>query len=52
MSRKLAIAVATYVGLAILAFFTLDGKVRLATWIFLGAFAFKTWLAVLKQRQD
>jgi hypothetical protein len=52
MTRKFAIALASYAGLAILAFFSLDGKIRLATWIFLGAFAFKTWLVVLKQRQD
>jgi hypothetical protein len=52
MNRKFAIALASYAGLAILAFFSLDGKIRLATWIFLGAFAFKTWLVVLKQRQD
>jgi hypothetical protein len=51
MNRKLAAALATYAGLAILAAFTLDGKIRLATWIFLGAFAFKTWLVVLKERQ-
>jgi len=51
MSRKLAGALGTYAGLAILAGFTLDGKIRLATWIFLGAFAFKTWLVVLKERQ-
>ena len=52
MNRKLAVALASYAGLAILAFFTLDGKIRLATWIFLGAFAFKTWLVVLKERQS
>lgn len=52
MNRKFAIAVSTYAVLAILAFFTLDGTIRLATWIFLGAFAFKTWLVVLKDRQD
>ena len=51
MNRKFAVAEDTYAVLAILAFFTLDGKIRLATWIFLGAFAFKTWLVVLKQRQ-
>ena len=51
MNRKFAAAVATYAALAVLAFFTLEGKIRLATWIFLGAFAFKTWLVVLKQRQ-
>jgi hypothetical protein len=52
MNRKFAVTLASYAGLAILAFFTLDGKIRLATWIFLGAFALKTWLVVLKQRQD
>jgi hypothetical protein len=51
MSRKLAVTLASYAVLAILAFFTLDGKIRLATWIFLGAFALKTWLVVLKERQ-
>ena len=50
--RKLAITLSTYAALAILASFTLDGRIRLATWIFLGAFAFKTWLVVLKDRQD
>jgi hypothetical protein len=38
--------------LAILAAFTLDGNIRLATWIFLGGIALKTWLVVLKRRQD
>jgi hypothetical protein len=52
MSRKFAVTLAIFAGLAILAFFTLDGTIRLATWIFLGAFAFKAWLVVLKQRQD
>lgn len=41
-----------YVGLAVLAGFTLDGPIRLATWIFLGGIALKTWLVVLKRRQD
>ncbi|HYV63675.1 MAG TPA: hypothetical protein VE958_13420 [Bryobacteraceae bacterium] len=52
MNRKLAVTLSSFGGLAILAFFTLDGKIRLATWIFLGAFALKTWLVVLKERQD
>jgi hypothetical protein len=51
MNRKLRVTLTIYAGLAILAFFTLDGKIRLATWIFLGAFALKTWLVVLKERQ-
>jgi hypothetical protein len=52
MNRKLTAAVCTYVVLAILAFFTLDGTIRIATWTFLGGFAIKTWLVVLKGRQD
>ena len=52
MNRKLAITLGSFAGLAVLAFFTLDGKILLATWIFLGAFAFKAWLVVLKQRQS
>ncbi len=52
MNRKFAIALASFAGLAILAFFTLDGKIRLATLIFLGAFALKSWLVVLKERQS
>ena len=42
----------TYVGLAVLAGFTLEGKIRIATWLFLGLFALKTWLVVLKRRPD
>ena len=52
MNRKFAVTLATFAGLAVLAYFTLDGKILLATWIFLGAFALKTWLVVLKQRQS
>jgi len=52
MNRKFAATMASFAGLAVLAFFTLDGKIRLATWIFLGAFALKTWLVVLKARQN
>ena len=52
MNRKFAAALAAFGGLAILAYFTLDGKILLATWIFLGAFAIKSWLVVLKQRQS
>jgi len=52
MNRKLAATQATFAGLAILAYFTLDGKILLATWIFLGAFALKTWLVVLKERKS
>jgi hypothetical protein len=52
MNRKFAVALGAFAALAILAYFTLDGKILLATWIFLGAFALKSWLVVLKQRQS
>jgi hypothetical protein len=52
MNRKFAVTLAAFAGFAILAYFTLDGKILLATWIFLGAFALKSWLVVLKQRQS
>jgi len=52
MNRKFGAAMASFAGLAVLAFFTLDGKILLATWIFLGAFALKTWLVVLKLRRS
>ncbi len=42
----------TYAALAIVAAFTLDGPIRIATWIFLGGFALKTYLVVLKDRID
>ena len=40
----------TYALLAILATFTLDGIIRIATWVLLGGFALKTYLAVLRDR--
>jgi hypothetical protein len=52
MDRKFIAALSVYAGLAILAGFTLDDPLRLATWIFLGLFALKTWLVVLKRRAD
>jgi hypothetical protein len=42
----------TYGILAIFAGFTLDGRVRIATWIFLGGIAIKTILVILKRRVD
>lgn len=45
--KRLIGAFATYAVLAALAGFTTSGVVRLATWIFLGGLALKTWLATL-----
>ena len=42
----------SYAILAILAGFTLDGRIRLAIWVFLGGIALKTALVVLKRRLD
>ena len=52
MDRRLLAAMILYAALALLATFTLDGKIRLATWLFLGLFAVKTVLAVVKRRMD
>jgi len=49
---KFVAAMSCYAMLAVLAGFTLDGNLRLATWIFLGGIALKTWLAVLQRRQQ
>ncbi len=49
---RFKLAMAAFVALALLAGFTLDGKIRLATLLALGLFAFKTVLAVLKRRMD
>jgi len=52
MDQKFIAAMSVYAGLAVLAGFTLDGDIRLGVWIFLGLFAFKTWLVVLKRQGD
>ena len=52
MDHKFTAAMSCYAGLAVLAGFTLDDPLRLGVWIFLGLFAFKTWLVVLKRRSD
>jgi hypothetical protein len=43
--QRLAAAMGAYAAIALLAAFTLDGKFRLAVWIFLGGLAIKTWIA-------
>jgi hypothetical protein len=52
MNRRLTAALGIYAALAIAAGFTLDGKFRIAVWIFLGGIAIRTYLAVLKSRAD
>jgi hypothetical protein len=52
MNLRFGTALAVYAVLAFLAWMTLDGKILLATWIFLGGIALKTCLVVLKRRAD
>ena len=52
MNRRFGATMSVYVLLAFLAWMTLDGKILLATWIFLGGIALKTCIVVLKQRAD
>jgi hypothetical protein len=52
VNLRFGAAMAVYAILAILAGFTLTGNIRLATWIFLGGIALKTYLVVLKHRAD
>jgi hypothetical protein len=49
---KFTAAMSSYGILAILAGFTLEGRIRLAIWVFLGGIAIKTVLVVLKRRVD
>ena len=48
-NRKFYIAIAVYAVLAILSWLTLDGLIRLATWIFLAGLAVKTYIATLRR---
>jgi hypothetical protein len=50
--RRAITALVVYAALAIVAAFRLDGRPRLVVWLFLGLFAVKTFLLVLKQRTD
>jgi hypothetical protein len=49
---KFVAAMSTYGLLALLAGFTLEGRIRIATWVFLGGIAIKTILVILKRRLD
>lgn len=52
MQQRFIAALSAYGGLAAMAWFTLDGLFLYATWVFLGGFALKTWIVVLKRRLD
>jgi len=45
MSVRLLLALVCYALFGLLAFFTLEGNLRLAVWILMGALAVKTWIA-------
>jgi hypothetical protein len=45
MQKRFYRAMVAYAVLALMATFTLDGKFRLAVWIFLGGLALKTCIA-------
>ena len=49
---KFIAAMSSYAILAALAGFALDGRIRLAVWVFLGGIAVKTVLVVLKRHLD
>jgi hypothetical protein len=45
VDKKLIAAMAVYAAMAILAAFTLDGKLRIAIWVLMGGLALKTLIA-------
>ena len=51
MKQRFYMAMGSYAVLAILAGVTLDGKIRLAVWIFLGGLAARTAIA-MKAHED
>lgn len=42
----------SYAAFSLLAYFTLQGKLRYAVWIFMAALAVKTWLAQARERNQ
>ena len=50
MNRRFLAAMATYGAMAVMAAFTLDGKLRLAVWILMGGLALKTLIAYKARR--
>ncbi len=51
-SNRLLTAMLLYGLLAVSAFYTLSGNIRLVVWIFLAGLAFKTWLAREREKLD
>ncbi len=51
-NSRFYLAMSAYVVLAVLAGFTMHGPFRLATWVFLGGLAVKTWLVTLRRDEE
>ena len=51
ITRRFRMALGIYAVLAVLAWFTLENEMRIATLVFLGGIAFRSWLSVLRDRQ-
>jgi hypothetical protein len=49
---KFIATMSAYGILALVSGFTLEGRIRIATWVFLSGIAIKTVLVVLKRRVD
>lgn len=52
MGSRFAKALAAYLALALLAFFTLEGSLRLITLVWLAGLAIKTWLVQRRRKQE
>ena len=52
MNRRFVIALGAYAGLAVVASWILSDELLWVTWIALAGYALKTWLTVIKGRQD
>lgn len=52
IKQRFQTALATFAALALLAAFTLDGKIRLATLIFLGGLALRTVIHYMARREE
>ena len=52
MDTRFRFAMGAYILLAVLAGLTLEGKIRIATWLLLALFAVKTVLHVLRKRSE
>lgn len=52
MERRFKVGLAALGVLALLAGVTLEGDLRWVTWLVLGAFALKSWIALAKQKGE